>query len=187
MPSYARIGAGLTFPAVFLLLAACGGMSSGGPEPAASGSPTTAASAPRSPRVEAPGGPAPGGRPQGSKGPGAAGSPLRIPLPTDELLGRELSDAQRQLRQLIAAACGGDQCISLAVTADGSLDPDGRTGCTTHVRNVPGTTAEDTGQGWSIPVLYVPRGGTITLVVELWCDEVPSPGPSEVPSATATP
>jgi hypothetical protein len=37
--------------------------------------------------------------------------------------------------------------------------------------SVPGTVAEEVDEGSSIPVLYVPRGGTITLVVDLTCDE----------------
>ena len=119
--------------------------------------------------------------------PEAPGSPLRVPLPTDELMGRPLSDAEPEMKGLIAEACGGSQCITLSIEPQGSLDPDGRNNCVTYVVSVPGTVAEEVDDVSSVPVLYVPRGGTITLVVDLTCDESVvtespgSPSPAEPP------
>jgi hypothetical protein len=197
-----RLMTGLLCPVALLLLGACGDASSeetqgslatprarpssAPPAPSSPAPSEKPRTSPRSP--QAPGGPAaPGGRPKGSNGPVAAGSPLRIPLPVDELLGRELSNAEAQLEGLIADACGGDQCISLRTEPRGSLDPDGRSGCATHVVRVPGTVWEDSGEGWSLPVLYIPRGGVISLVVELWCDEGAETEPGDPPSPEPTP
>lgn len=169
---------------VMVLIGACGvapapsaeetpATTQAGQSPAASGAPPTSEE-PENP-------PAPPRRPQ------APGSPLRIPLPADSLMGRLLSDAERQVKGLISEACGGSHCIDLEIEPRGSLDPAGRSGCETRVVSVPGSRSEEVDGGWSIPVLYVPSGGTITLVVQLSCDETVvtespgSPSPVETP------
>lgn len=161
-PRGARVIPGLGL-ALALLLAGCGG----DPGPTeTSAQPTAETSSPT---------------PRGRQAPG---SPLRIPLPADTLSGRLLADAEAQLADLIADACGGDQCISVRTEPRGSLDPNGRSGCETYVVSVPGSVGETTDQG-SLPVLYVPRGGTITLVVELRCTETSGGTPTDTaPSAT---
>ena len=184
-----RLMTALLCPVALLLLGACGGSPSAEETPGSLATPRAGQSSAPSGAPGAPGAPAaPGGR---SKGPEAAGSPLRIPLPTDELLGRLLPDAEAQLKGLIADACGGDQCISLRIEPQGSMDPTGRTGCATRVVRVPDIVTDfETGQR----VLYVARGGVITLVVELRCDPsaetepggAPSPEPGGAPSPEST-
>ena len=134
------------------------------------------------PARQAPGAPvAPGGRPQRS-GPDAPGSPLRIPLPQDGLTNSgewTFETAKAELETRIAKACGGGQCgIDIKKEPQGSLDPNGRTGCKEVVVDVVPDIKYEDDQG---PVLYVSRDGSITLVVELrnkdggGCDESPEP------------
>jgi hypothetical protein len=158
---------------VVVLLEGCSGAPSAEESPALSATPKAGQSA-----RQAPGGPvAPGGRPRRS-GPDAPGSPLRIPLPQDALTGtgRTFENAKAELKTRITEACGGGQCgIDIKKEPQGSLDPNGRTGCEEVVVKVaPNIKYEDQ------PVLYVSRDGSITLVVELQnegggCDESPEP------------
>jgi hypothetical protein len=208
-----RLASGLLFVVTLLALAGCGDRpgdaangATSGPGPTSesdetstneplypgmtSAGQTSTARPPRRPAASgappAPGAaPAPGGAGQASGGPGALGAPLRIPLPADSLLGRDLSNADAQLRGLVANACGGDQCISLRTVPVGSMDPNGRSGCITRVKRVRDTVAEPYKEGseQKIPVLYVPRGGVITLEVELSCDVTTDPATSTTSTA----
>lgn len=164
---------------VLILLGACGAPSA--EETSATpqvGTSASTSSAPTAPRTAQPS--------SATSRPEAPGSPLRIPLPVDELIGRPLLDAEPEMEGLIAEACGGGQCIDLRIEHRDDLNPDEGIGCADHVFSVPGTVTEEVDEGWALPVLYVPRGGTITLVVERSCDESQeSPSPRE-PSPTDT-
>lgn len=112
-------------------------------------------------------------------------------MPTNEFLGLPLSEVQPQIIRLIKDACGGSPCIGLRIEPEGSMDPNGRSRCAKHVTDIPGNVWEEidvdwSDEPWSIPVLYVRRGGTVTLGVELWCDEtVPGATPSPEPTVTS--
>jgi hypothetical protein len=148
------------------------------PAPPSSGTSSAASHGPEAPG--APGAPA-GGRTGNSQDPEAAGSPLRIPLPADELTDNTTyQQARDYLEPRIAAVCGGDQCIR--IVPQGSLTPDdGRTGCVPYVTDVVDDVWED-----DIPVLYVPRGGVITLVVELTCQDNGGSTSEETTTSDAT-
>jgi hypothetical protein len=106
-----------------------------------------------------------GGGPVGrSGGGGGVGSPLRIPLPTNELNGELLAKAKKELTKRIKKACKGSLCIRITTVPSGSLESNGRN-CKVRVSEVPNTRWEG-----KYPVLYVERGGTIKLIVSLECE-----------------
>lgn len=102
-------------------------------------------------------------------------SPLRIPLPIDELMGREYSSGLADLLGGIAFACGGEQCVSVEKVSDGSgIDDDGWDRCDT-ITEVVGTQLEDVPDeaGNFRPYVEVERGGTITVLVNAFCEDSP--------------
>lgn len=106
-------------------------------------------------------------------------SPLRIPLPTDELFGRPTDSAVADLTAAIGTACGGSQCISIVTSLDETDDgwPCG------SVRRIEGVQREDTAEG-TLSFVEVERGGTITLVLSGPCPpEESTAAPSEASSA----
>lgn len=127
---------------------------------------------------EAPGAPVGPGPQQGRP------SPVRVPLPLDELQGRVFASGLADLRIGIARACGGNQCVSVVRSADSGPDGDERP-CDTIVK-VAGALRTADGQ----PFVDTVRGSRITVLVNLDCSEVPgspgvgSPGPPSASSAS---
>jgi hypothetical protein len=123
----------------------------------------------------APGGPVGQSRPKGG-----ASSPLRIPLPTDDLF-VEVSEAKERLRGLIRKACGSDLCIDIATVHDRNSDTnaDG-SDCYEYVFGIHSRHGLPTNEEWrvgdpdpgrpNVNVLYEVRGGTITLTYARTCN-----------------
>lgn len=97
-------------------------------------------------------------------------SPVRIPLPADELMGSVVADRRAQLEEEITTACGGDRCIGITTVGAGEPD-DGSEPCDT-VREVEGVSY--VGDELA-PYVEVPRGGAMVLVVNVRCEDVPPP------------
>jgi hypothetical protein len=167
------------------------------PAPTASPSPSSEPVAPNSRRT-APAEPTPGGGGGSSdgggdgggssggagesSGPGAIGSPLRIPLPTDELGGFVFADRIGDVQQAIAFVCGGAQCVSVArVGLSTSLD-EGES-CDT-IRQIQGVQKDPPE---FLPYVLIAPGGTLTLVVNVRCEDVPSPAPAPPPPPAPEP
>ncbi|MFI8595406.1 hypothetical protein ACIGCK_13375 [Microbacterium sp. NPDC078428] len=126
----------------------------------------------------------PGGNGGGGDSGGiAVGSPLRIPLPTDRLQGRAYESGLADLRAGIAAACGGDQCVTVQKKGESTELEEGAT-CDT-ILFVEGAEADP---ATSDPYVDTTAGGTVTIVVNVRCEDAPSPvEPSEESSPTAPP
>jgi hypothetical protein len=104
----------------------------------------------------------------GAQGGVAAGAPLRIPLPLDELLGRDFDSGIQDLRDNIDEACGGAPCVQI-VRVDGEAEgfPCGT------IFEVRGRqfAADPDEEGLARPYVEVARGGSITLLVQSQCEE----------------
>jgi hypothetical protein len=104
----------------------------------------------------------------GAQGGVAAGAPLRIPLPLDELLGRDFDSGIQDLRDNIDEACGGTPCVQI-VRVDGEAEgfPCGT------IFEVRGRqfAADPDEEGLDRPYVEVARGGSITLLVQSQCEE----------------
>jgi hypothetical protein len=101
------------------------------------------------------------------------GSPLRIPLPLDELQGRDFVSGSSDLRAGIARECGGTQCVSVTKVGESTVLPEGAD-CDTIL------FVQDADPDTSPPFVDVARGGTITVVVNVRCEDVPpQPAPAE--------
>jgi len=108
--------------------------------------------------------------------PHAVVSPLRIPLPTDELMGRGYASGLEDLQRGIAFACGGTSCVTVIKVGESlQLEP-GQT-CDT-VRRVQGAGRDpDT----HLPFVDTPVGGTIVVVVNVRCEDAPAEDPAPGP------
>jgi len=106
-------------------------------------------------------------------------SPLRIPLPTDQLQGDVYSSGLPRLKVKIARACGGFQCVSVAKVGDSTALEPGQI-CDTIV-DVRDKVFDAT---VNRAIVSVRPGGTITIVVNARCEDVPpgSPPPETSPA-----
>ena len=95
-------------------------------------------------------------------------SPLRIPLPTDELMGRPYPSGLEDLKTGIGFACGGTQCVSVLKVGE-SLVLESDQSCDT-IRRVQGAGRDAETHR---PFVDVPSGGTIVVVVNVRCEDVP--------------
>lgn len=121
---------------------------------------------------------------QNGKGPVLA-SPVRVPLPTNEISGHTVDEAVQLLREKIAIACGGDQCVSIVAADDEDPSNDGDRPCDTvdSAKDTISDGPDDAGAGFVV----VPRSGTIVLLVNVRCTNRPEgPGPSPTPSTPPT-
>jgi hypothetical protein len=97
---------------------------------------------------------------------GASASPVRIPLPTNEVSGVRFADAESGLEARIAEACGGDQCVGIVRVNDDHAGNDTREECDVIDRVRDGATG----------VVEVDRGGDLVLVVRIRCEDVRGTG-----------
>lgn len=128
------------------------------PRPTPPGTPSLSAPSSSAPSSSAPSSPRPGG--EETTPPGSAASPLRIPLPVDELLGRPLPAARSQLQAVIREVCDGTPCISVTVVDESGLPPTDPEECL-QVQRVIGIVRPSEGA----PFVDAVRGGTIVLLV----------------------
>lgn len=91
---------------------------------------------------------------------GSVASPLRIPLPVDELMGRPLPSSRSQLQAVIREVCGGAPCIGVTVVDESGLPPIDPEECL-RVQRVVGIVRPSEGA----PFVDAVRGGTIVLLV----------------------
>jgi hypothetical protein len=138
-------------------------------------------------RGPVPGGNTPGTQPDPKNAPGspvgssggkpALPSPIRVPLPTDELTKYRFSAAVDQLRKPIDEACGGVQRITVESVVDTDFDVSQLTvdSCE-KVQSV--VDAEGVFPNQTITV---ERGGILQLRVAPSCDSVPPAPPGGTP------
>lgn len=113
--------------------------------------------------------------------PPSVGSPLRIPLPTDALSGRNYAKGLTDLQAEIAEACGGTQCVAVKKTGASTQLEAGET-CDT-ISGVEGVLADpETG----VPFVTAVSGGTVTVVVNVRCEDVPTSSPPHDESPVRT-
>jgi len=105
-------------------------------------------------------------------------SPLRIPLPTDQLQGDVYASGLPRLKAKIAGACGGSQCVSVAKVGEGSALEVGQL-CDTILR----VEDKDFDEKANEAFVKVLPGGTITIVVNVRCEDLP---PTSPPTGTST-
>lgn len=110
---------------------------------------------------------------------GGIGSPLRIPLPLDELRGRDFASGLADLQLGIASACGGEQCVTVQKTGERTELTEGEA-CDT-VSFVEGAQSDpDTFE----PFVQVEEGGTVTVVVNVRCEDDDTPPGGETPDGS---
>jgi len=102
-------------------------------------------------------------------------SPVRVPLPTNEIAGHVYSEAADLLRSNIRDACGGTQCVDVAKKANSNPDDDLDDPCDL-VDSAENTEYTDDGSG--VGTVTVPRDGTIYLLVNIPCEDRPATGGS---------
>ena len=109
------------------------------------------------------------GSPVGNPGLGAAlPSPIKVPLPTNEVTGRKFEEAVELLRKPIATACGAGQCVTVRRQLDTNFDAPLTTTTCDVVTSVVG--AEGVG---ATQTVGVERGGSLLLGVSPDCSDVP--------------
>jgi hypothetical protein len=104
-------------------------------------------------------------------------SPIRVPLPTQDVSGEKFEIAVDRLREPIKQACGGQGCITVERVVDSDFDTtllDAKS-CDT-VRSVVG--AEGVG---AVQTVTVERDGKLQLLVAPSCDSVPPAPPGGTP------
>lgn len=102
-----------------------------------------------------------------------AGTPLRIPLPQDRLTSLKLPEAVEKLQERIATACGGEACVAVLVQATQEDPPEPGQSCD-DVQGVVGMTEDELGA----PYFEAVAGGSVTLLTNIRCEDVPAAGPS---------
>jgi hypothetical protein len=116
-----------------------------------------------------------GGADSGHGGGGLnAGTPLRIPLPQDRLTSLKLPEAKAQLMVRIDTVCGGDQCIAVAVQAIQEDPPVPGQSCE-DVLGLVGMAEDEFGD----PYVDAASGGSVTLQINIRCEDAPAAGPSD--------
>jgi hypothetical protein len=98
-------------------------------------------------------------------------SPIRVPLPTQEVSGAKFTEAVNRLQKPIEEACGGEQCITVERVVESDFDTTllDTNSCDT-VRSVVGAEGVFPEQ-----TATVQRGGALRLLVAPSCDGVPPP------------
>ena len=114
---------------------------------------------------------APGSPVGGSGDKPALPSPIRVPLPTQNVSGAKFEIAVDRLREPITQACGGQGCITVGRVVDSDFDTTqlDTNSCDT-VRSVVGAEGVFPEQ-----TATVERGGTLQLLVAPSCDSLPPP------------
>jgi hypothetical protein len=111
------------------------------------------------------------GSPVGKPGVGTAlPSPIKVPLPTNEVIGKRFDEAVALLRGPIAAACGNGQCVTVKRIANPDFDPVQLTEFTCD-RVTTVVDAEGVGETQTVSV---ERGGSLVLAFAPPCTDIPA-------------
>jgi hypothetical protein len=107
-----------------------------------------------------------GGWGRTGSGRGGLSSPIRIPLPTNQVSGMRFAEAKSSLEAKIAEACGGNQCVGIVRVNDDYAGNDTREEC----------DVIDRVRGGESDVVEVARGGDLVLEVRIRCEDVGGTG-----------
>lgn len=102
---------------------------------------------------------------------GGLGSPIHIPIPSDNLTGNDYSFGKPRIEENIRKACGNNE---LCVTVEMKVDDDSSNDAHEPCEDVSGVEGYRYAEHSSDKYVEVERGGSVKIVVNVACGKVPS-------------